>query len=55
MELKQILKKENFVKSTKKEIEKDYKYSYKCKKCHTYYGNDKKEIGINLCPICEYL
>lgn len=53
MDKKDILKKENFAKTTKKELEKDYKYTYKCKKCHTIYGSDKKELGIFLCPICE--
>jgi len=52
MDKKEILKKGNFI-STKKDLKKYYKFSYKCDKCHRFYGSDKKEIGKFLCPICE--
>jgi len=53
MNKKDILKKENFVKTTKKDLEKCYKYVYKCDKCHTFYGNNRKELNLFLCPLCE--
>ena len=53
MNKKDILKKENFTKTTKKDLTKCYKYTYKCKKCLVFYGSDRKELGTLLCPICE--
>jgi len=53
MNKKDILKKENFVNTPKKDLNKCYKYTYKCSKCHKFYGSDKKELGSLLCPICE--
>lgn len=53
MDKKDILKKENFEIATKKELKKDYKYVYRCNKCHKFYGSDKKELTYYLCPICE--
>lgn len=44
------------LKITKENIEKlkeVYKYVYKCDKCSTNYGSDKKEKDQHLCPMCE--
>ncbi len=53
MNKKDILKKENFVKTTKKDLNEYYNYTYKCDKCHNFYGSNKKEVESYLCPICE--
>ena len=53
MNKKDILKKENFIKTTEKDLKKCYKNTYKCDKCHIFYGSDTKESKPYLCPICE--
>ena len=50
---KEILKQENFAKTTKKDLEKYYPYVYKCKKCKKYYGDILEEFKNYLCPVCE--
>ena len=50
---KEILKKENFEKNTKKDLKNYYKYTYKCKKCNSFYGDDQEESEPYLCPVCE--
>lgn len=34
-------------------LEACYKYVYPCDQCGREYGNDKKENGKHICPICE--
>ena len=50
---KEILKKENFIKNTKKDLKKYYEYVYKCRKCNEYYGDEEKDSEPYLCPICD--
>ena len=53
MEQKEIIKKENFAKTTKKDLKNYYKYVYKCSSCNKYYGDEEEESKPYLCPVCE--
>jgi len=53
MEKKEILKQENFAKTTKKDLKKYYEYVYKCNKCNKYYGDVEEDSKPYLCPVCE--
>jgi len=49
----EILKQENFGKTTKKDLGNYYPYVYKCSKCDKYYGDVEEESKPYLCPICD--
>lgn len=50
---KKILKKENFEKTTKKDLGNYYPHVYKCTRCNKYYGDEEEESRQYLCPVCE--
>jgi len=47
-----MLKEKLITSESYSELEKYYKYVYKCK-CGRYYGSDEEEKGNPICPICE--
>lgn len=49
---KEILKQENFRKSTRKDLKNYYDFIYKCDKCNNYYGDEEEDSPPYLCPIC---